>query len=158
LRHDYEIEYRGRVIRCRTERALARALHVLDAEPETNDKRWTVEEFSIFTDRIRVTQRKLLQALLEYGTAWLSDDRLRVVLGVANNQALAGVLSGISKTALALDIEPARVYVSRTQYKSGKPGRWYRIASGFLRTAAKRTWPKESDLTDERVAIFGNEK
>jgi hypothetical protein len=73
LRHDYEIEYRGRVIRCRTERALARALHVIDTEPGANDKRWTVDEFSKFTDRIRAPQRKLLQTLLEYRTAWLSQ-------------------------------------------------------------------------------------
>jgi len=147
--HDFEIEYRGRVIRCRTVRALVRALRVLDPDEKHGDAPWTTEEFTEFTDRIRTAQRRLLSRLLEFGPASLTDDKLRADLGIANNQALAGVLSGISKTALALNLEPARVYVSRTQYRKGKPVRTYRIASGFLRAAQKRGWPKDEDLKRE---------
>lgn len=147
--HDFEIEYRGRVIRCRTERALVRALGVLDADEKHSGRTWTAQEFTEFTDRIRTTQRRLLGRLLEFGPASLTDERLRADLGIVNNQALAGVLSGISKTALALNLEPARVYLSRTQYRKGKPVRSYRIASGFLRTAMKMGWPRDEDLKQD---------
>jgi hypothetical protein len=147
--HDFEIEYRGRVIRCRTERALVRALGVLDPDEKRGDTVWTAEEFTEFTDRIRTAQRRLLGRLLEFGSASLTDEKLRADLGIANNQALAGVLSGISKTALALNLEPARVYLSRTHYRKGKPARSYRITSGFLRAARKAGWPKDEDLKQE---------
>jgi hypothetical protein len=148
--HDFEIEYRGRLIRCRTERALVRALGVLDPDEERGGMAWTAEEFTEFTDRIRTAQRRLLGKLLEFGPASLTDEKLRADLGIINNQALAGVLSGISKTALALNLEPARVYLSRTQYRKGKPVRSYRIASGFLRAATKMGWPRDEDLKQDQ--------
>jgi hypothetical protein len=147
--HDFEIEYRGRIIRCRTEGALVRALGVLDADEKHCGRAWTAEEFTEFTDRIRTAQRRLLGKLLEFGPASLTDEKLRVDLGIVNNQALAGVLSGISKTALALNLEPTRVYLSRTQYRKGKPVRSYRIASEFLRAATKMGWPRDEDLEQD---------
>jgi hypothetical protein len=144
--HDFEIEYKGRIIRCRTDSALARALNLVDPNEKRGDATWTTKEFLEFTGRLRPAQRRLLARLLEFGPALLTDEKLRTDLGIAGNQALAGVLSGISKSALALNLEPAKVYVSQRRYRKGKPLRAYKIASGFLRAAKKLGWPKNEDL------------
>jgi hypothetical protein len=149
LAHNYEIEYKGKIIRCRTESALVRALGVLEADENRSAALWSAEEFTDFTNRIRTPQRRLLGKLLECGPAMLMDEKLRADLGISNNQALAGVLSGISKTALAMDLDPTNVYLSRTRYRNGKPIHAYRIASEFLRAAKKLGWPKEEDLKTE---------
>jgi hypothetical protein len=144
--YDYQFEYKGRIIRCRTERALVRALNLIEADDNQSDTPWSLREFTDFTNRIRTPQRRLLKKLLEFGPTMLTDEKLREDLGIANNQALAGVLSGISKTALAMDLEPAKVYLNRIRYRNGRPVHTYRIASGFLRTAKKLGWPKKEDL------------
>jgi hypothetical protein len=148
MEHEYEIEYRGRIIRCKTAEAAARILRVIE-EQDTNRDRipWSLHDFTEFTERIQWQQRKLLAKLLEYGsTSWVSSEKLRDILGVSGNQALAGVLSGITKVAMALDIEPERVYMQTTRFSQGKPQRFYRVASGFLRAAAEHEWPSTEDL------------
>jgi hypothetical protein len=148
MEHEYEIEYKGRIVRCKTADAAARLLAVLEQEDVSKDTMpWTPNDFTEFTERIQRRQRNLLASLLEYGsTTWLSAEKLCELLSIRGNQALAGVLSGITKVALSLDIAPERVYLQTTRFKEGKPYRLYRVASGFLRAAAEHEWPSESDL------------
>jgi hypothetical protein len=152
MENTYEIEHRGRIIRCQTAEAATRLLQLLEQEDVAKDSLpWSSRDFAEFTERVQLRQRKLLARLLEYGpTSWLSSEKLRSLLGVSGNQALAGVLSGITKVAMALDIAPERVYLQTTRFKQGKPERYYRVASGFLRGAAERGWPSESDLAGKR--------
>jgi hypothetical protein len=152
MEQTYEIEYKGRIVRCQTAEAATRLLQMLEQEDVAKDTLpWSSRDFMTFTDRIKLQQRKLLARLLEYGTTtWLSSDKLRSLVGVSGNQALAGTLSGITKIAQALDIAPERVYLQTTRFKSGKPDRYYRVASGFLRAAADHGWPAESDLESGR--------
>jgi hypothetical protein len=83
---------------------------------------WSSRDFANFTERIQLQQRKLLARLLEYGsTTWLSSNKLRSLLGGSGNQALAGILSGITKVAMALEIAPERVYLQTTRFKHGNP-------------------------------------
>jgi hypothetical protein len=144
----YEIEHKGRIIRCQTAEAATRLLQMLEQEDVARDTLpWSSRDFIDFTERIKLQQRKLLAKLLEYGpTTWLSSEKLRTLLGVSGNQALAGILSGITKVAMALDIAPERIYLQTTRFKHGKPERYYRCASGFLRVATQNGWPAESDL------------
>lgn len=148
MEHEYEIEYKGRIVRCKTADAAARLLAVLEQEDVSKDTMpWTPNDFTKFTERIQLRQRKLLAKLLEYGsTTWLSAEKLCDLMSVRGNQALAGVLSGVTKVALSLDIDPKRVYLQTTRFKEGKPYRLYRIASGFLRAAAEHEWPSKTDL------------
>jgi hypothetical protein len=148
MQHDYEIEYRGRIIRCRTAEAANRILGILEQQDTMKDDLgWNDRDFTAFTNRIQLQQRKLLAKLLEYGTTTLVQDvKLREHLDITNNQALAGILSGITKVALALNIEPKCVYSQRTRFRKGKPERFYQIGSGFLRAASTCGWPTADDL------------
>jgi hypothetical protein len=150
MTYPYEIEYKGKVVRCRTLEDAQRALEAFDGSSLTRaDAPWSVEEFQQFTGRIHFQQRRLLAKLLEYGTtAWLEDLKLRELLDLDGNKALAGTLSGISKVALMFGIDPRRVYTQKTLYKHGKPQRTYQITSGFLQAAAKHKWPSKNDLKE----------
>jgi hypothetical protein len=147
MEHEYEIEYKGRIIRCKTAEAATRLLHVIEQEDVAKDALpWTPHDFTEFTTRIQWRQRRLLAKLLEHGsTTWLSSEKTRSFAHVSGNQALAGVLSGITKVAMSLDIAPERVYLRTTRFKQGKPEHYYRVASGFLRAAAEHDWPSGDD-------------
>lgn len=147
----YEIEYRGKIIRCRSAADADRLLTRLEdtGKLSRDDTPWSKEEFSSFTARIRYQQRVVLSKLLNYGTtAWLVDSKLRSDLGIADNKVLAGVLSGISKVALMFDIDPRRVYTQKTVYQRAKPHRLYQVTSGFLQAATKHKWPSPEDLEE----------
>ena len=150
--YPYEIEYRGKKIKCRTLDHVKDVLQELEGGKVVREETaWTFEEFQQFTGRIHLPQRRLLATLLEYGTiAEIEDVKLRELLDVPDNQALAGVLSGISKVALMFGIEPRRVYAQTTAFRHGKPHRYYQITSAFLQAAAKHNWPSKADLREPR--------
>jgi len=149
--HPYEIEYKGKIIRCRSLEDMEQALDRLESGRFTRDETpWATEEFQNLTGRIHVPQRRLLAKLLENGaTAWVENVKLREVLDLSDNQALAGALSGISKTAQGLGIEPRRVYSQMTTYRHGKGIQYYQITSSFLQAAKKHNWPSKADLRNE---------
>jgi hypothetical protein len=149
--YPYEIEYKGKTIRCRTLDAMKEALEELEGgKLVRSEAPWTAEEFQKFTGRIHVPQRRLLKHLLDHGTtARIENARLRELMDIPDNQALAGVLSGISKVALMFDIEPRRVYSQITKFKHSKGIQYYQITSSFLQAAHKYNWPSKADLRDE---------
>jgi hypothetical protein len=150
----YEIEYRGKKIRCRSAADAERLLERLErGKLSKDDTPWTTDEFQRFTGRIQYQQRRLLAKLLDYGTtAWLEDRKLWSDLDISGNRVLAGTLSGISKVALMLDIDPRRVYTQKTVYEHAKPRRLYQVTSGFLQAAAKHKWPSAEDLRKPKQA------
>ena len=120
---------------------------------------WEAAEFTEFTAKLKLYPLRLLAMLLKKNAA--TDAELRKELGYANNKALAGTLSGISKGALSLDIEPQRVYNQRTSYKHGKPLRMYYIGPMFRKAAIDHDWPSETDLNPrqrESRTRFGRSK
>src|SRR6266567_1013047 len=127
--HLYEIEHKGKTIRCLNLKAMKAALEQLEGTTLVREaKPWSDEEFLNFTGRIHVPQRRLLAKLLEIGPRQgLEDSALRELLELPDNQSLAGSLSGISKVALMFDIEPRRAYISNTIYRHSKPHRTYQI-------------------------------
>lgn len=152
MNYPYEVEYKGKTIRCRTLEDAQRAMETFEGGSLIRaDSPWTKEEFEKFTGRIRYPQRQVLAKLLEYGTtAWLEDWKLRDVVGLTTNRELAGTLSGISKVALMFGIDPRRVFIQTNIYKHSKPQRVYQITSGFLQAAAKHEWPSKNDLKEPR--------
>jgi hypothetical protein len=146
--HLYEIEHKGKIIRCLNLKAMKAALEQLEGSTLVREaKPWTDEEFHNFTGRIHVPQRRLLAKLLEIGPRQgLEDFALRGLLELPDNQSLAGSLSGISKVALMFDIEPRRVYITSTVYRHSKPHRSYQITPEFADAAARHKWPSKGDL------------
>ncbi len=147
----YEIEYQGKTIRCRTVNDMQRALATLESSRIVReDTPWTDEEFTRFTGRIQLQQRRFLAALLQSGPAWMEAIELRELLDIPDNKVLAGMLSGIAKVALIFAIEPRRVYTHDTRHRHGKPYRVYQINSEFQQAAAAHGWPAKSDLKETK--------
>src|SRR5258708_37938131 len=109
MRHEYEIEYRGIKIKCPSLDAMKRAVRELENHLPPETEPWLNHDFIEFSERIKSQQRRLLELIFDAGT--LSDDQIRAAMNLADNRVLAGVLSGGSKVALALDIDPSRVYI-----------------------------------------------
>jgi hypothetical protein len=145
----YEVEYKGVTIRCDTPQEAVEVARLLGGEPDhPHYAQWRVDEFTEFVDRIQITQRKLLNVLLKAKCQPVKDYDLCGTLGVSTNQALAGVLSGITKVAKAMEIEPSRIYYQRTEYKQGSPDRRYYITPAFMKAALDADWPSANDLVD----------
>lgn len=103
---------------------------------------WTPESFIAFVDRLGAPQRAALAAMVT--RRQVTDEELRKAVHVSGNQALAGVLSGISKQAAALGI-PARAIFSFENFRhAGKRRSKYSIADDFLKIASDMNWPPAS--------------
>ena len=63
---------------------------------------WTPDVFLSFIERLGKPQQSALSLLVTHNH--VTDEELRNALNVSGNQALAGILSGISKQAAALGI------------------------------------------------------
>jgi hypothetical protein len=148
--HPYEIEYRGKIIRCRSLDEMKAALAELEGSTIVRTETpWTAEEFQKFTGRIHIPQRRLLARLLHSGpTEWVTDATLRDVLGLPDNNSFSGSLSGISKVARMFDIDPRRVYTQNTIYRHGEAQRTYQITAELQKAATRHKWPAKEDLKD----------
>jgi hypothetical protein len=114
----------------------------LEGFAESIQNPWTLGIFNDFVGRLGARQKAVLSFLVARREA--TDEELRNTIGIASNQALAGVLSGISKQAAALGV-PART-IFRFQNLRNAEGRRniYTIADEFLETATHMSWPYTS--------------
>jgi len=145
----YEVEYKGVVIRCDTPQEAVEIARLLGGEPDhPHYSAWRVDEFTEFVERIQFAQRRLLSILMKAKGQAVKDSQLCSMMGVSSNQALAGILSGVTKIAKAMDIEPSRIYYQRTEYNQGSPERRYYITPAFLKAAEDASWPSASDLVE----------
>jgi hypothetical protein len=100
---------------------------------------WTPDAFALFVGRLGKQQTSALEALLLHRS--LTDHKLRTVLQVKNNQALAGILSGISKQAIAVNIPPRAIFRFENSRSGGKRSSRYEIADEFAQIAREIGWP-----------------
>jgi hypothetical protein len=142
---EYIVRYKGAEVICKSVEDAARLLERLGQNEKNLEWRpWNTADFTDFTNRLETQPRRLLAFLVKIKTA--TDTQLREHLRLQNNKALAGVLSGVSKVALACDMEPQRVYTQHTNYKAGKPERRYSISPAFKKATEDFDWPSEQDL------------
>lgn len=104
--------------------------------PETP---WTPETFTSFIDRLGKAQRQALALLVNFHH--VTDDEFRACLKVSGNQALAGVLSGISKQAAALNISARDIFSFENFRNAGKRRSTYTASDKFLQIASQMNWP-----------------
>jgi hypothetical protein len=100
---------------------------------------WTPELFEAFLRRLGDSQKTALAVLVTH--QYVTDEHLRKELGVSGNQALAGVLSGISKQAAALGFSARNVFNFENFRKVGRRRSLYRVAEEFAEITAKMNWP-----------------
>jgi len=108
----------------------------MDEEMETP---WTFEVFLSFIDRLGSPQKAALAALVTHHR--MTDEDLRKALSISGNQALAGVLSGISKQAAALGIPARAIFGFENLRNAGKRRSTYTVADKFLQIATDMNWP-----------------
>ncbi len=100
---------------------------------------WTPALFHSFVERLGGPQIEVLTRLL-VGTR-LQDEELRAALGIDSNQALAGILSGISKQAAAVSVSARDVFTLENLRSRGKRRSTYAVADKFKRMASEMNWP-----------------
>ncbi len=107
----------------------------------TTPSAWTRESFWKFLDSIGDSQKRVLGLLVRKRKQ--SDDALRKALKIDSNQALAGVLSGISKQAGILNISARAVYTIEDERRAGELHKTYVVADDFLLICKEMNWPEE---------------
>jgi len=137
-----KIQHRGVIYTVETPEEAARlgallkepgVIDSIQATAEESEFAWTPEVFHEFMEHLGVPQRAALSALVERRR--VSDSSLREVLGVSDNQALGGVLSGISKQAMALGIPARAVFRCENYRNAGKRRGVYLIDGQFHQIA-----------------------
>jgi hypothetical protein len=113
----------------------------LDIIGRIEESPWTRELFWKFIESLRPSQQQVLGLLAEKHK--VTDEELRKVLSLDGNQALAGVLSGISKQAGILNISARSVYTVENERKAGTLSKTYVAANEFMRIASEMNWPEE---------------
>jgi len=150
-----KIPYRGAFIECTTEAEAKAVLDHLNEMSRTRiaaaypsflalagaTSRWTPQSFFKFVDSVGDAQRRVLSLLLR--KTRVTDEELRKALGVESNQALAGILSGISKQAGALNISARSVFIVEDERRGGELLKTYAVAPDFLRVADEMNWVDE---------------
>lgn len=100
---------------------------------------WTPDRFTAFVDHLGKTPKIALAFLLRKRS--VTDEELRDALDLHGNQALAGVLSGISKQAKALFIPPRAIFDLENSRVGGKRRSDYLVTDEFRKIAAEMNWP-----------------
>jgi hypothetical protein len=106
---------------------------------EEAENPWTPAIFQSFIDRLGKPQQDALALLVTF--RHVTDEELRASVDVPGNQALAGVLSGISKQAAALNIPPRDVFSFQNLRNGGKRRSTYTVSDKFLEIATQNNWP-----------------
>lgn len=106
---------------------------------------WTHDHFEALINRLGNAQKVALALLVNRRN--ITDEELRNALDVESNQALAGVLSGISKQAIALFIPPRAIFDFENIRVGGKRRSDYLVVDEFLKIAAEMNWPPPALLS-----------
>jgi hypothetical protein len=104
---------------------------------------WTEAILDTFLHSLGRDQKEILRILVDKKRA--TADELRAAIGVEKNQALAGVISGISKQAVALGIKPRDVFGIENNRKSGVLNKSFVINEDLLKIAQFANWPPPSE-------------
>jgi len=102
---------------------------------------WSRESFWKFVESLGESQIEVLRILVQKQR--VSDQELRKALKLDNNKALAGVLSGISKQAAALNVPARAVYAVEDERREGELIKTYAVAIDFLGMAKEMNWTGE---------------
>ncbi len=108
---------------------------------------WTPDAFISFIDRLGNPQRTALSLLVTRRR--VTDAELRKAVHVTGNQALAGVLSGISKQAAALGIPARDIFSFENLRSAGKRRSTYTVADKFAEIASKMNWPGPQNTSEK---------
>ncbi len=144
--------YRGKKWEADTPEEAIRLRHDLEAqdarEPGADvraeqelrsDSLWTPDTFWNFVQTIKPNQKLAVVALLESSSLWSGD--LAKVIGI-HEDALCGVLGGLSKQLRQLELRPSDLYQVHTDWTGGKRRRLFSTQPAFRLAAEEVGWPE----------------
>ncbi|MDE1177807.1 MAG: hypothetical protein PW789_14590 [Edaphobacter sp.] len=111
---------------------------------------WNPTRFHEFIDRLGDRQKTALSVMLDVGVFGIEDTELRAILGVSRNQALGGLLSGISKQADAMHIPAREVFSVSNIRRAGRRWSKYFVSPSFTVIANAEGWPTRPAEDAER--------
>jgi hypothetical protein len=100
---------------------------------------WTAILLDTFLGKLGPDQKAILSILVTKTRVDAED--LRIAVNVKNNQALAGIISGISKQAAAMNIGARDVFGIENRRRSGVLSKTFFAADSLLRVARATGWP-----------------
>jgi hypothetical protein len=101
---------------------------------------WTPDTFWNFVQTIGVQQKKAVAALFNNQSLWAAD--IAEAVGV-DEDALGGVLSGLSKQLKTLELKPSDLYQVHTDWSDGQRRRLFFLQPDFRLSAEEAGWPEE---------------
>ena len=99
---------------------------------------WTEETFWELMNSLGEQQVKLITAIYLWTT--IDDVDLMAALNLSSKEALAGVVSGLSKQLDKANVKPSDVFYVRDYWEGRKKQRNFRLSQGFEGAAAMSTW------------------
>ena len=137
-------EHRGKVYHADTAKEAAELQALLnrqDAEQGRERLRpWSADMTLEFLDGLGEMQKAFL-AVLAQGANVPSGEMVRA-LRLESEVVLAGVISGLSKQARKLNINPHDLYVVEVEWNGKKKERSFRITNDFHESLTELGWPE----------------
>ncbi|MBI3477390.1 MAG: hypothetical protein HY010_16780 [Acidobacteria bacterium] len=143
----YKIPFGDKIIECDTWEEAKRVIldqdteegEFLPADKMRQHGSWTDIRLDQFLHRLGPDQKKILGILVNQIRATAED--LRNAVAVDSNQALAGIMSGISKQAMAVGVGAREVFGIENRRRSGVLSKSFFVAPEFLAAAHAVRWP-----------------
>jgi hypothetical protein len=154
-----EFKHNGRLWRADTAEEAIRLRNQLEKEDEAEyasgsapsvveEEVWTSDTFTELLRGSGVLQKNLLKFLYEkgertFGTVGVDSSEIVMALNLDSEEALAGVLSGLSKNLKRVGRQPSELYSVDVQWlKEGKIRR-FTLKYGFRWAATQLGWPEK---------------
>jgi hypothetical protein len=146
----YRVQFGDKIIECDTpEEARRLTLLSVDVDTEVGEflpgnkiphhGPWTDILLDRFLHSLGADQKQILSILVTQSR--VTAEELRKALNVKTNQALAGVISGISKQAAAIGVGARDVFGIENRRRSGVLSKSFFVADDFLKIAQMAGWP-----------------
>lgn len=138
-----EFEHEGKKYRADTAKEaveLQRLLEKKDLDRSAQPIRhWPVDVALDFINGMGEMQKKFL-AILADGAS-IPSDTMVDALRLDSEIALAGVLSGLSKQAKKMKVNPHNIYYVEVEWAGKKKERYFRLMSDFRDALTELNWP-----------------
>jgi hypothetical protein len=138
-----EFEHRGKTYRADTPKEAADLRVLLEKQDASHGRErlgmWAADVTLEFLDGLGDKQSAFLSALAQGGN--IDSETMVEALGLDSEVALAGVISGLSKQARKMNINPHDLYVVEVEWNGKKKARSFRILDDFRESLTELGWP-----------------
>lgn len=140
-----EFEHRGKKYRADTPKEAAELQALLDRQDAESGreriKMWSADVTMEFLEGLGEMQKAFLSVLVQGSN--VSSKKMVEALRLKSEVALAGVISGLSKQARKMNINPHDLYVVEVEWTSEGKDRSFRMLEGFRESLIELGWPED---------------